>query len=124
CDCGIGSWCHYDEKNTKICDCSAGYGQRNGKCLQTCKTDSDCEVGKICREGDRDKSVCDCPPNYGGYFCRTNLICQKMDPPCSKRGAVCVEEDSLVYCKCPPGKTVGLVSGMCEGKCLSKGSLN
>ncbi|GFS92043.1 hypothetical protein NPIL_511571 [Nephila pilipes] len=117
CDCGMSDSCHYDEKNTKICKCLLGYAEKNRKCLQTCKVDSDCEDGRICTEGDRDKSVCDCPPNYGGKSCKTNLICEKMDPPCKSKGAECVDEDSLVYCKCPPGKTIGLLSGMCEDLC-------
>ncbi|GFR09676.1 juvenile hormone acid O-methyltransferase, partial [Trichonephila clavata] len=115
CDCGRNSLsCHYDKRNNKICKCKGGYDERNGTCAKTCERNFDCTDGRICRQAENNKYFCDCPPNYGGNFCQTNLICANMDPPCRRKGAECVVKDNLAYCRCPPGKKFGLLSGLCE----------
>lgn len=118
CDCGRNSLsCHYDWRNNKICKCRNGYDQRNGTCTKTCKWNTDCTNGRVCRRVENDKYFCECPPNFEGIYCQTNLICEKIDPPCRRKGAECVVKDNLAYCRCPPGKRVGLLSGLCEDFC-------
>ncbi|GFY18785.1 EGF-like domain-containing protein [Trichonephila clavipes] len=125
CDCGLNSLsCHYDWRNNKICKCRSGYDERNGTCAKTCKWEFECTDGRICRRAENDKYFCDCPPNYGGDFCNTNLICADMDPPCRRKGAECVVKDNLAYCRCPPGKKFGLLSGLCEEFCTFQTCLN
>ncbi|GFR33394.1 EGF-like domain-containing protein [Trichonephila clavata] len=125
CDCGRNSLsCHYDKRNNKICKCKGGYDERNGTCAKTCERNFDCTDGRICRQAENNKYFCDCPPNYGGNFCQTNLICANMDPPCRRKGAECVVKDNLAYCRCPPGKKFGLLSGLCEEFCTFQTCLN
>ncbi|PRD30029.1 UNVERIFIED_CONTAM: hypothetical protein NCL1_27636 [Trichonephila clavipes] len=47
-----------------------------------------------------------------------------MDPPCRRKGAECVVKDNLAYCRCPPGKKFGLLSGLCEEFCTFQTCLN
>ncbi|GFQ71322.1 EGF-like domain-containing protein [Trichonephila clavata] len=120
CDCGMKAFsCFYDWRDVKTCVCQSGYIERNGTCIKSC-AGSECPEGQECRPNEEGEYMCQCKPNFGGKDCKTNLLCEKLQPMCRDMGAECIIENSEALCRCPWGQIVGIPSGICEDLCNSE----